>query len=81
MGQYSRCYFYLQNLHSGTWFLQQAGSSAFSMILELTSVCYNVIVLICIFAFNSSKSSIYFKELTLASRALPCFVLSISHLK
>lgn len=45
-----------QDLHSGAWFLQLAGSSAFSFALELSTWCYNLIVLVSLFAATQESS-------------------------
>ncbi|XP_034254797.1 multidrug resistance-associated protein 4-like isoform X2 [Thrips palmi] len=45
-----------QDLHSGAWFMHLAGSSAFSFLLEFTTLCYNMIVLISLFAYTQESS-------------------------
>lgn len=45
-----------QDLHSGAWYMHLAGSSAFSFLLEFTTLCYNMIVLISLFAYTQESS-------------------------
>lgn len=45
-----------QDLHTGAWFLHLSGSNAFSLALEMSTLCYNIIVLVSLFASTQVNS-------------------------
>ncbi|KAK3921166.1 Multidrug resistance-associated protein 4 [Frankliniella fusca] len=45
-----------QDLHTGAWFLHLSGSNAFSLALEMSTLCYNIVVLVSLFASTQENS-------------------------